>query len=148
MPKITIPFIDQNSDGKKTYGLGEEISREIVQERSWTHSRCQQFAYICKTCQTSMGQNKKDWNNTRYKTSWQTNKGDYYLTDKVLAVHDNKQTGVLRTTRILRADGFNISYQAVYEILGAAGRMRGQLQNQRNANGYDSNVNIPMQCGM
>ena len=45
------------------------------------------------------------------------------MTDKVLTVHDNKQTGVSRTTRILRADGFNISYQAVYEILGAAGRI-------------------------
>ena len=42
------------------------------------------------------------------------------VTNKVLAVHDKKQTGVLRTTRILRADGFNISYQAVYEILAAA----------------------------
>ena len=45
------------------------------------------------------------------------------MRDKVLAVHDNRQTGVLRTTRILRADGFNISYQAVYKILGAAGRI-------------------------
>ena len=53
------------------------------------------------------------------------------MTSKVLAIHDSKQSGVLRTTRILRADGFNITYQAVYKILGDAGRIKSPAKSKK-----------------